>query len=202
MTSGTDPSKVITVVSGLPRSGTSLMMQMLAAGGIEPLVDSNRAANADNPRGYFEYAPVLRLRDEASWFPSAVGRAVKVVYALLKELPEEVEVRVVFMRRDLGEVVASQRAMLMRSGNSVDDLPPDRLIRIFQTQVDETLAWVSQQPRLRLLEVEHANAIRDPVSVAHAVDVFLGGGLDLRAMAAVPDPALYRQRASSSADPI
>jgi hypothetical protein len=177
------------------------MMQMLAAGGIELLADSDRAPNADNPRGYFEYSPVRRLRDEASWFPEAKGRAVKVVYALLKSLPDDVAARVVFMRRDLGEVVASQRAMLARSGNPVDVLPPDRMIEIFQAQVDETLAWALQQPRLRLLEVAHADAIRDPASVASAVDAFLGGGLELRAMAAVPDPALYHQRAASLADP-
>lgn len=172
------------------------MMQMLAAGGIELLADSERAANADNPLGYFEFAPVKRLRDEASWFPEAVGRAVKVVYALLKALPDGTPARVVFMQRDLGEVVASQRAMLARSGNPADVLPPERMIEIFEAQVDETLAWVSQQPRLRLLEVAHADAIREPESVARAVDAFLGGGLDVPAMAAVPDPALHRQCAA------
>ncbi|MBW2289250.1 MAG: sulfotransferase family protein [Deltaproteobacteria bacterium] len=187
-------------MSGVPRSGTSLMMQMLAAGGIDLLADLERAPNADNPRGYFEFAPVKRLRDEASWFPEAVGRAVKVVYALLKSLPDDVPARIVFMQRDLAEVVASQRAMLARSGNPTEVLPAERMIEIFQAQVDEMLAWVSQQPRLQLLEVAHAEAIRDPASVAGAVDAFLGGGLDVGAMAAVPDPALYHQRASASAD--
>jgi len=193
-------SEFATVVSGVPRSGTSLMMQMLAAGGIELLVDSERAPDAGNPLGYFEYLPVKRLRDEKSWFPEAVGRAVKVVYALLKALPEDVAARVVFMQRDLGEVVASQRALLARSGKLDDVLPPERMIEIFRTQVDETLAWVSQQPRLQLLEVAHSDTIRDPTSVARAVDAFLGGGLDVRAMAAVPDSALYRQREGSTAE--
>jgi hypothetical protein len=193
-------SEFATVVSGVPRSGTSLMMQMLAAGGIELLADSERAPNADNPRGYFEFAPVRRLRDESSWFPEALGRAVKVFYALLKSLPDDVAARIVFMQRDLEEVVASQRAMLARSGNPSDVLPPERMIEIFRAQVDATLTWVSQQPRLQLLEVAYAQAIREPESVASAVDEFLGGGLDVVAMAAIPDPALYHQRATASVD--
>jgi hypothetical protein len=193
-------SEFATVVSGVPRSGTSLMMQMLAAGGIELLADSERAPNADNPRGYFEFAPVRRLRDESSWFPEALGRAVKVFYALLKSLPDDVAARIVFMQRDLEEVVASQRAMLARSGNPSDVLPPERMIEIFRAQVDATLTWVSQQPRLQLLEVAYAQAIREPESVASAVDEFLGGGLDVVAMAAIPDPALYHQCATGSVD--
>jgi hypothetical protein len=187
-------SAFATVVSGVPRSGTSLMMQMLAAGGVAPLCDDERAANVDNPHGYFEYAPVRRLRDEAGWFPEALGHAVKVIYALLKSLPEDVPARIVFMQRDLAAVVASQLAMLARTGSPDDVLPPERMIEIFRTQIDQTLAWVSQQPRFELLEVAHADAIRDPAAVARRVDAFLGGGLDVDAMAAVVDPALHRQR--------
>jgi len=177
-----------------------MMMQMLAAGGVPPLFDDERAPNIDNPNGYFEYAPIRRLRDDAGWFPEALGHAVKVIYALLKALPDGVPARVVFMHRDLGEVVESQRAMLARSGNPDGVLPPERMIEIFRAQIDETLVWASQQPWLRLLEVSYADAIRDPASVASAVDAFLGGGLDVIAMAAVPDPALHRQCADASVD--
>jgi hypothetical protein len=189
-------SSFVTVVSGVPRSGTSLMMQMLAVGGVPPLADDERAANVDNPHGYFEYAPVRRLRDEAGWLPEALGRALKVIYALLKALPDDLPARIVFMQRDLGEVVASQRAMLARTGSPDDVVPPDRMIEIFRAQIDEILVWVSQQSRFELLEVAHAEALRDPAAVAHRVDAFLGGGLDVDAMTAVVDPALYRQRAS------
>jgi hypothetical protein len=173
------------------------MMQMLAAGGVQPLADDERAANVDNPHGYFEFAPVRRLRDEAGWLlPEALGRALKVIYALLKALPDDVPARIVFMQRDLGEVVSSQRAMLARTGSPDDVVPPDRMIEIFRAQIDETLAWVSQQSRFELLEVAHADALRDPAAVAQRVDAFLGGGLDLDAMTAVVDPALHRQRGS------
>jgi hypothetical protein len=201
VTNSSPRSEFATVVSGIPRSGTSMMMQMLAAGGVELLADEERAPNVDNPHGYFEFAPVRRLRDEAGWFPEALGRAVKVIYVLLKSLPDDVAVRIVFMQRDLVEVVDSQRAMLARSGSPDDVLPPERMIEIFQAQLDMMLGWVSQQPRLQLLQVSHAEAIRDPASGAQAVNEFLGGGLDVAAMAAVVDPALYHQRAAASDDP-
>jgi len=186
----------VTLVSGVPRSGTSLMMQMLAAGGVELLADDERAPDVDNPRGYYEFAPVRRLRDEAGWFPEALGRAVKVIYALLKAVPDDIPARIVFMQRDLDEVVASQRTMVARGGGPDDVLPLDRMVEIFRAQVDETLAWVAQQPRFQLLEVAHTDAVHDPEKVARAVDAFLGGGLDVTAMAAVPDPELYRQRSA------
>src|SRR5438046_6429896 len=106
----------ITVVSGLPRSGTSLMMQMLRAGGMPVRTDGFRKADEDNPRGYLEYEPVKRTREDSSWVSDAVGKAVKVVYLLLRDLPDGFDYRVILMRRSLREVLASQSAMLMRSG--------------------------------------------------------------------------------------
>ena len=110
----------ITVVSGLPRSGTSLMMQMLAAGGIPPLTDGQRAADPSNPRGYLEFDPVKRLKGDRSWLPQARGKAVKIIHLLLPELADASpgDYRVVMMRRPVGEVVRSQRAMLARQGKA------------------------------------------------------------------------------------
>ena len=103
---------MIVVVSGLPRSGTSLMMQMLQAGGMPLLTDGRRAADGDNPKGYCEFEPAKRLKDDASWLGAAEGRAVKLVSALLFDLPPERRYRVIFMTRDLDEVLASQRDLL------------------------------------------------------------------------------------------
>ena len=103
-----------TVVSGLPRSGTSLMMQMLAAGGIPLLTDGVRTPDLDNPRGYFEFEPVKQTRQDPSWIPTAVGKAVKMVTVLLRDLPPEFDYRVILICRDLDETVASQKAMLHR----------------------------------------------------------------------------------------
>lgn len=191
-------SEFVTVVSGIPRSGTSLMMQMLAAGGVPLLVDAPdvaRVPDRDNPNGYFEYAPVKRLHAENAWLPGARGRAVKVIHALLTALGRQVPVRVLFLQRDLAEVVASQGVMLERGGHADDALPPDRLAAIFRSQADDALAWLQGRPRCSVLMVEHAAALASPAAVAAEVDRFLGGGLDRAAMAAVVDPGLQRQRA-------
>lgn len=106
----------VTIVTGLPRSGTSMMMRMLEAGGLPVLVDGRRGADIDNPNGYYEFEPVKETRTDASWVEGARGRAVKMVYRLLYDVPAEFRYRVLFMRRDLGEILASQRKMLTRHG--------------------------------------------------------------------------------------
>lgn len=183
----------ITVVSGVPRSGTSLVMQMLAAGGLPVLADASRPPDAHNPRGYLEYAPVRALRRDTSWLPRARGRAVKVIHALVDALPEGFDYRLVLVRRDLREVVASQEAML---GAAAGPGPaPERLAAIFETQLAELDAWLAARPRFRVLRLELAEVLTDPAGAAAALDAFLGGGLDVAAMAAAVDPALHRRRA-------
>src|SRR6185312_6287356 len=140
----------ITVVSGLPRSGTSLMMQMLAAGGIPPLSDGLRSADPDNPRGYFEYEPVKRTKQDDTWTDAAPGKAAKVVYALLKDLPTRHDYRVIWMRRPLDEVIASQRAMLARVGREGARIPDRVLAGRFEAELALTESWLQQQPNFRV----------------------------------------------------
>jgi hypothetical protein len=117
----------IVVVSGLPRSGTSMMMQMLEAGGLPILTDGERVADADNPRGYYEYAPAKRLMTDRTWLPAADGKAVKIVAQLLPYLPPAPHrFRVIFMKRDLGEVLASQQVMLANLNKTGARLPRDK----------------------------------------------------------------------------
>lgn len=187
------PRPYVTVVSGAPRSGTSMMMRMLAAGGIEPLTDGLRAADRDNPHGYFEFEPVKRTRDDPSWVPQAVGRAVKLVHLLLRDLPEGYEYRVVLMRRRLDEMVASQRRMLERLGRDPGTLSDERRQQIFAAQLDETERWLSAQPGFRFERVDYNALVADPKPHLERVSAFLGG-LDVAAMAAVIDPDLYRNR--------
>jgi hypothetical protein len=183
----------IVVVSGLPRSGTSMAMAMLAAGGMPLLVDAQRGADADNPAGYFEYAPVKRLHRDASWLPSARGRAVKIVAPLLKYIPAETACRVVYMRRALGEVLASQRTMLQRSGKEIaGDHTAARAA--FEALERATGAWLQAQPNLQCLYLEHADVLREPPRAAAQMTAFLGYGLDTAKMAAAVDVSLYRQR--------
>ena len=186
------PRRFVTIVSGLPRAGTSLVMQMLGAGGLPLLVDETRPADADNPRGYCEYAPVKRLASDTAWFDRARGSAVKVVAPLLRHLPASHEVRA------LDEVIVSQEAMLAHRGAAgAGGLAPERLAEIYAAQLDEARHGLAAVRR-PTLDVSHAALLRDAAPVAAAIDAFLDGGLDREAMARAVDPLLHRQRSEST----
>jgi hypothetical protein len=186
--------RFVTVVSGLPRSGTSMMMRMLDAGGLPALTDELRAADEDNPRGYYEYEPVKQTKQDPSWVPNAVGKVVKMVHLLLLDLPGDYEYRVVFMRRHLTEVIASQDVMLARKGKAGPALPPDKLMAMFEQQIGKVRAHLEAQPNFRYLDVSYNEMLAEPEPRVAALNDFLGGGLDTAAMLAVVDPQLYRQR--------
>lgn len=185
--------KDIIVVSGLPRSGTSLMMRMLEAGGVPVLTDHLRGADESNPDGYYEYEPVKRTRVDSSWVPNAQGKAVKVIYALLPDLPAGYRYRIILMRRDAAEVVASQMAMLGRLGQAGASGSPEELAQLLTEDLTRVLSLVSPAD---LIEIDYAACLRTPEAVAARLNTFLGGGLDTEAMATIPNPALYRQRKS------
>ena len=188
------PGGFVTVVSGLPRSGTSMMMQMLAAGGMPILSDGARAPDDDNPRGYLEFDPAKRIARDSQWVATAVGRAVKLVHLLLPKLPASFQYRVIFMRRDLNEVLASQQVMLERQGRSGADLSPDRLAEVFQSQLRRVEGWLAAQPNVVTLDVHYHDVVAQPAVQARRVNAFLGDALDEGRMAAAVDPTLYRQR--------
>ena len=190
------PSGFITVVSGLPRSGTSLMMQMLEAGGIEALTDRTRKADVDNPRGYLEFEPVKILKRDPSWLPEARGKAVKVISQLLFDLPTTERFRIVFMRRNLDEVIASQVLMLARAGRNAP--AHDKLREALATHLRHLDDWLAQQVNMSVLTVDFGQAIADPIDAANQVNRFLSGRLDAKAMAKVVDPLLYRNRTETS----
>ena len=185
---------VITIVSGLPRSGTSMMMKMLEAGGIEPLTDGIRAADEDNPKGYYEYERVKQIADDQEWLEEARGKAVKMISALLKHLPPEFYYQVLFMRRDTGEVLASQRRMLIRRGEPTEAVPDERMAALFERHVEQVEAWITTQPNMTVLFVDHSDVLDEALEQAQRVRDFLGCTLDVEAMAAVVDRSLYRQR--------
>ena len=188
----------ITVVSGLPRSGTSLMMQMLKAGGIPPLTDNLRAPDENNPRGYFEFEPVKRLRADQSWIDQARGRAVKIIHLLVRELPIDgrFQYRVILMKRPMEEILASQRVMLEREGKTSAD--STLLAKTFQDQLWQVEEWLRVQPHLAVLPVNYHDLLENTATTADKIDNFLGSGLDVEAMARAIDPALYRQRGPDS----
>ncbi|RME73691.1 MAG: sulfotransferase family protein [Planctomycetota bacterium] len=189
------PPDFITVVSGLPRSGTSLLMQMLAAGGLEPLADEHRGPDASNPRGYLEYEPVKASARDTSWVPRARGRAVKVIHALLEHLPPDERYKVILLQRPLEEVLASQARMLEREGKRGAALPPGRLAAIFGAQLDKARALLERGAHFEWIELRYHDALADPTGFAERVAAFLELPLDTAAMAAQVDPTLYRERA-------
>lgn len=188
-----DSKETITIVSGLPRSGTSLMMQMLAAGGIPPLTDDRRPPDEDNPRGYLEYEPAKGLQRDASWLSQAKGRTVKIVAQLLRFLPPGFDYRVVFMERDLDEVLRSQATMLARQGRSGAKLGPAALRRVFAAQVARIKEMLVMRG-IPTLYVSFNESLRQAEESAVRVNGFFGGRLDERAMAGAVDSSLYRQR--------
>ncbi len=188
-------SDFITIVSGLPRSGTSLMMQMLHAGGLPVLTDGLRTADENNLRGYFEYEPVKRLRTDRSWLPQAQGQAVKIIHLLLAHLllDGSLRYRVVFMQRPIHEVLDSQRVMLAREGKAAA-ADAAVLAKVFEGQLAQIAAWLATQPGIEVLYMPYHRVVREPLNVGMELKTFLGLGLDEQAMAAAVDPALHRQR--------
>jgi hypothetical protein len=184
----------ITIVSGLPRSGTSLMMQMLHAGGLPVLTDGLRTADENNQRGYFEYEPVKRLRSDRSWLPQARGQAVKIIHLLLRDLllDGSLHYRIVFMQRPMTEVLASQRAMLEREGKTAADAAV--LAKAFEGQLTQINAWLAAQPLISVLPVSFHQVVQQPQTVAQALTDFLGLELNTPAMLQAVDPQLHRQR--------
>jgi hypothetical protein len=193
-----DPAS-ITIVSGLPRSGTSVMMQMLVAGGIPPLTDDIRKPDADNPRGYFEFERAKQIKADKAWLADAEGKVVKMVHLLLPDLPPDGDRRydIVFMRRDLAEVVRSQGVMLARVGKPGGNIAAEPLIAVYRQQIDRVLKHLAGRSGVRLIEINYNDLVRSPGPTAEKVAEFLhpsGRTMDVGAMARAVDPALYRNR--------
>jgi hypothetical protein len=188
----------ITVVSGLPRSGTSMMMKMLEAGGMPLVTDGFRQADEQNPKGYFELEAVKGLDkgEDTSWLADARGKAVKVISFLLTWLPDRYDYRVIFMERNLDEVVASQDAMLRQRGHASEPTDAGRVKVFFERHIEQTYRFLRQRPCFRTVTVPYGEAVQRPREVAQRVEAFLGAGLDVSMMATVADTALYRNRAN------
>ena len=192
--------KPIIIVSGLPRSGTSMMMKMLEAGGIPPLTDKIREADKDNPKGYYEFERVKQLdKGDIAWLADTQGKVVKVISALLKHLPADYEYRIIFMRRNMPEILASQRKMLIRRGENADDMDDGQMAALFEKHLQNTIRWIDSQPNVAVLYVHYSDMLTNPIPQIKRVNEFLGSRLDETAMAGVVDPALYRNRAEQPA---
>tara|TARA_B100001167_G_C16753855_1_gene297674 strand:+ start:437 stop:1078 length:642 start_codon:yes stop_codon:yes gene_type:complete len=185
----------VIVVSGLPRSGTSMMMKMLDAAALSIMTDNERAADEDNPKGYFEYARVKDLKDEAdkSWVREARGQVLKVISHLLETLPDENFYRVILVRRDFDEIIASQNKMLERRGEE-NQVADSTVKEAYIRHLVDIRYMVRRRPNFEMIEVQFMQAMEAPRIFATDVNKFLGGNLDVESMMAVVDLELYRNR--------
>lgn len=187
----------ITVVSGLPRSGTSMMMKMLEAGKMQPLTDEIRKADVDNPKGYYEYEKVKKLEEDNSWLESARGKTVKIVSPLLYHLKLDAgySYKIIFMIRDLDETLASQKKMAERLNLNEDRIKDNILKNEYDIHLEEIEKWLEQQKNIDLLPVYYQDVLENPLAAAEAIHDFLGVDLEVSNMTAVIDFSLYRQQA-------
>ena len=184
----------VTVVSGLPRSGTSMMMQMLMAGGIEPFTDKKREADSDNPRGYLEHEKASLLASDRSWLPEVRGMAVKIVAQLLPNLPKGEKYRILFMDRDLREIVGSQKVMLDRLGKEGGRLSEGKMMMALDGQVAAIERVMQMRPDIEVLFVAYDDVLSDPRGQAERIARFSGTDLDIGAMCVAVDGNLKRQQ--------
>jgi hypothetical protein len=190
-----ESSQPVWIVSGLPRSGTSLMMMMLESAGIPPLTDHQRSADKDNPRGYYEFERVKKLRQgDKEWLQQAQGKVVKVISALLAYLPQEYHYQVLFMQRALPEILASQKKMLINRGEDPEKINDEEIAQSFKSHLAQVVDWLSNQKNFSTYYVDYNRLLKESEPEVHDINQFLGGKLDESRMLAAIDPSLYRQR--------
>jgi len=185
---------MITIVSGLPRSGTSLMMQMLVAGGMSALSDGERQADTDNPRGYLEWERIKQLPRDPGCIAEAEGKVVKVISRLLLSLPAGHDYRVVFMQRPLPEVIASQDQMLRRRGTFREGADPAVVAAAFEKHLREVYAWLDSRNYVKSLRIPYREVLSQPREIGRRAAEFLQIDLDVEAMNECVDASLYRNR--------
>jgi hypothetical protein len=190
-----DTKQMITVVSGLPRSGTSMMMKIIEAGGIPPLTDELRTADNDNPKGYYEFERVKQLdKGDTAWVAEAKGKVVKVISALLKHLPTDQAYRVIFVRRHMSEILASQRKMLVNRGEDPDKMDDAQMAVLFERHIRQIEQWLSTQSNMQVLYLHYSDILAEPLAQIERINDFLGGRLNSERMIEAIDPNLYRNR--------
>lgn len=185
----------VIVVSGLPRSGTSLMMNMLQAGGLSIVTDFIRTSDEDNPKGYFEFERAKALKDgDTAWLTDSSGKVVKVISALLQYLPGSYTYKVIFMLREIQEILDSQRQMIKRRGQPESPVNDEEMTRIYRSHLRSIHQWLDRQSNFEVLEISYNILLKNPEENLQKISDFLGTELDMKAMHSIIDPNLYRQR--------
>jgi hypothetical protein len=186
--------EAITIVSGLPRTGTSMMMSMLESGGMDVVTDHQRKADVDNPRGYFELEVVKGIERDSGWLRDTQGKVFKMVATLLLHLPPDYDYQILFMQRDMREMLRSQAKMLHRLGQPESGIPDERMASMFHGQLTKVNDWLHTQPNIRVLFLKYRDVLSHPREQALRINAFLDQSLNIPAMAAAVDPALWRNK--------
>ena len=186
-------SKEICIVSGLPRSGTSLMMKMLEAGGMDIAIDNSRRADEDNPKGYYELEVVKTIKQDTSWLDGLVGKAFKMVSMLLYDLPRDRRYKIIFMRRNMEEILASQHVMLQRQGKPCNADEQATMRKLFAQHLEQVQKWLAGQSEMEVCYIWHHDLLQQPRNALRPVCKMLGRPLDIQRMVDVVDASLYRQ---------
>jgi hypothetical protein len=182
-------TKPVIIVSGLPRSGTSMMMQMLQAGGIPVVYDKKRPADKHNPYGYFELEKVKKLEQDNSWIKNCTGKTVKILFHLLKYLPETTQYKIIFMQRDLNDVIASQDKMLESYTKTVHG-DRAKVITLFEKERNHIISWLEEKKNMDVLYVEYSDVLARNNEVLLQLSEFLGARLDIKSMQLAVNPVI------------
>lgn len=190
-----DPKDIVIIVSGLPRSGTSMMMAMLEVGGVPLLTDGERVPDDDNPKGYFEFERVKKLQEgDVSWLSEAQGKAVKVISYLLFKLPDTHQYQVIFILRNLDEILSSQKKMLLHRGEDPNKVSDTELKTVMSNHLAQVEEWLGNQPNIRSLDVDYNRLLENPEDDVRRITDFLDFSLNPDDLKSIIEPKLYRQR--------
>jgi hypothetical protein len=170
-----------------------MMMSILTAGGIQALTDGQRTPDESNPKGYFELEKVKSLGRDSSFLFDAVGKVVKIVSPLLKHLSPQYRYRVIFMERNIREILASQRQMMIKQGELVPD-DDEKMAAIYARHLHDVKSWLAAQPNIAVIYISYNEVLKTPAANVESINRFLGSELDQTAMLAAVDRSLYRQR--------
>ena len=190
----------VVLVSGLPRSGTSMLMQMLEKGGMPIVTDKTRTPDEDNPRGYHEFERIKQLDTtrNKSWLQNYRGQVIKTISFLLQDLPLNLNYQVLFMRRNLDEVLRSQNKMLERNGTAGTGVSDEKMRLNYELHLKKVYYRLGRTPNFQVLYLDYPAIIEDPLREARRISAFLGRHLDVEAMAGAVEAGLYRNRQSTA----
>jgi hypothetical protein len=190
----------LVLVSGLPRSGTSMLMQMLEKGGVPIVTDNIRVPDEDNPKGYHEFERIKEIdkSTDKGWLKQYRGQVIKTISFLLQDLPLDLNYKVIFMRRNIEEVLRSQNKMLKRSGVEDELVPDGKMRQNYEFHLKKVYYQLNRSPNFQVLYVDYTEVVKDPLHEAKRINVFLGGHLSVTAMASAVESSLYRNRQSNA----